>query len=115
LALAIIVCFSGGIIISPKLKDNPPWKANLYPNVLISSRNAAVSGTLVTFSISPIMSLRDFFVKTSLINPATAGTFSLNKTLPTVVSIICFTNSLLSFKSSVLTLIKAFKSTLFSL
>ena len=76
------------MIISPKLKDKPPWNANLYPRVFISSKNAAVSGTLVTFNISPIISRKDFFVRTSLIYPATAGTFSLNKTLPTVVSII---------------------------
>ena len=40
-AAEIIVCFSGGIIISPKLNDNPPLNAKLYPKDLISSRNAA--------------------------------------------------------------------------
>ena len=77
LAASIIDCFSGGIIISPKLNDNPPLNAKLYPKVLISSKKAAVSGTLVTFKISPIISLKDFLVNTSLIYPAAAGTFSL--------------------------------------
>ena len=40
------------MIISPKLNDNPPLKAKLYPKDLISSRKAAVSGTEVTFKIS---------------------------------------------------------------
>ena len=88
LALAIISCFSGGIIISPKLKDNPPSNANENPIDFILSKNSAVSGTLVNFKILPIISRRDFLVKTSFINPAFSGTTWLNNTLPTVVSII---------------------------
>ena len=88
LAFEIISCFSGGIIISPKLNDNPPSKANENPIDLILSKNSAVSGTLVIFKIFPIISLSDFLVRTSLIKPAFSGTTWLNKTLPTVVSII---------------------------
>jgi len=65
----------------------------LYPKVLISSRKAAVSATLVTFNTLPIISRKDFLVNTSLMYPAFAGTVSLNKTLPVVVSIIFLTNS----------------------
>ena len=80
--------FSGGIIISPKLKDNPPLKAKPYPIDLILSKKSAVSGTLVTLSISPIISRRFFLVKTTLKKPAASGTTSLNNTRPTVVSMI---------------------------
>ena len=83
--------------------------------VLISSRNSAVSGTLVIFKISPIISRRDFFVSTSFIKPALSGTFSLKRTRPTVVSIILSTRLFSESKSFVLTFIVAFKSTLFSL
>ena len=76
------------MIISPKLKESPPLKAKPYPIPLILSKNSAVSGTLVTFKISPIISLRFFLVKTTLKKPACSGTTSLNKTRPTVVSII---------------------------
>ena len=115
LAASIIPCFSSGIMISPKLNDNPPWKANLYPKLLISSRKAAVSGTLVTFKILPMISRNDFLFNTWLIYPAASGTFSLKSTRPTVVSMIWFTNSPSSLKSLVLTLIDAFKSTRCSL
>ncbi len=68
-------CFSGGMMISPKLNDKPPWNANLNPKSLIESRKSAVSGTDVYFKILPIISLNDFLVRTSLINPAACGTF----------------------------------------
>ena len=110
-----MLCFSAGIIISPKLNDRPPWKANLYPKSLISSRNSAVSGTEVTLRILPIISRNDFLVNTWLIYPAAAGTFSLNNTRPTVVEIICGANFPSSLKSKVLTFIDAFNSTFFSL
>ena len=114
-ALAIISCFSGGIIISPKLNDKPPSNAKENPIDLILSKNSAVSGTLVNFKISPIISRNDFFVNTSLIKPAFSGTTWLNKTLPTVVSIILKTKLPDSSKSFALILIIAFKSTLSSL
>ena len=107
--------FSGGIIISPKLNDKPPLNANPYPIAFILSRNSAVSGTLVTLRISPIISRRFFFVNTILKKPAFSGTTSLNKTLPTVVSIILYSNSLISLKTFALILIIALRSTLFSL
>ena len=115
LALAIISCFSGGIIISPKLNDKPPSNAKENPIDLILSKNSAVSGTLVNFKISPIISRNDFFVNTSLIKPAFSGTTWLNKTRPTVVSIILKTKFPDSSKSFALILITAFKSTLSSL
>ena len=52
---------------SPKLNDKPPLKAKVNPISLILSRKSAVSGTLVNFKILPIISLSDFFVKTSFI------------------------------------------------
>ena len=65
-AESIIVCFSFGMIISPKLKDKPPLNAKVNPISLILSRKSAVSGTLVSLRILPIISLKDFFVSTSL-------------------------------------------------
>ena len=64
LAESIILCFSSGIIMSPKLNESPPLKAKVNPISLILSRNSAVSGTLVNFKILPIISLRDFLVRT---------------------------------------------------
>ena len=59
---------------------------------------------LVTLRIFPIIPLKFFFVKTSFINPAFSGTTSLNKILPTVVSIILKTKSPLESKSLALIL-----------
>ena len=47
--------------------------------------------------------------------PAASGTFSLNKTLPTVVSTILSTKLFFESKSFVLTFMVAFKFTFFSL
>ena len=102
-------------MISPKLKDKPPLNAKVNPISLILSRNSAVSGILVNFKILPMIPLKDFLLRTWLIKPAFSGTTSLNKTRPTVVWIILYSISPCSFKSLVLTLIDAFKSTLFSL
>ncbi len=55
---------------------------------LILSKNSAVSGTLVTFRMSPIISRKFFLVRTTLKYPAASGTTSLNNTRPTVVSMI---------------------------
>ena len=74
-------------MISPKLKDSPPLNAKPYPIALILSKNSAVSGTLVTFKISPMISRKFFLVNTTLKNPAASGTTSLNNTRPTVDSI----------------------------
>ncbi len=52
---------------SPKLKDNPPWNANLYPMFLISSKNFPVDGMSVAFKIPPMIPRSDFLVSTSLI------------------------------------------------
>ena len=100
---------------SPKLNESPPLKAKVNPISLILSRNSAVSGTLVNFKILPIISLKDFFVRTWFMYPAFSGTTSLNKTLPTVVSINLISNSSFLFKSLALTLIDAFRSALPSL
>ena len=102
-------------MISPKLNDKPPLNAKENPISLILSRNSAVSGTLVFLRILPIIPRRAFLLRTLLIYPAFSGTTSLNRTLPTVVSISLVSNSPESFKSLTLTLIAAFKSTLFSL
>ena len=115
LASEIIFCFSFGIMISPNENESPPWKANLYPIDLISSKNSAVRGILVAFNTSPMISLRDFFVNTVFIKPASIGTTSLNNTRPTVVSINFVTIFPFSSKSLVRTLIEAFKCTFFSL
>ena len=81
----------------------------------ILSKNSAVSGTLVTFKILPIISRNDFFVKTSLMKPAFSGTTWLNNTLPTVVSIILKISFPDLSKSFALILIIAFNSTTSSL
>ena len=59
-----MLTFSSGIIISPKLKDNPPLKAKVNPISLILSKKSAVSGTLDILSISPIIPLNDFLFNT---------------------------------------------------
>ena len=114
-ASSIKETFSEGIIISPKLKDSPPLKANPYPIFLILSKKSAVSGTLVSFNIFPMISLKFFFVKTSLKKPAFFGTTSLKRTLPTVVSIIEDFLVLCTVGFSTFMFIMAFKSTFFSL
>ena len=67
LAAPIILIFSPGIMMSPRLNDRPPRKAKPNPISLILSKNSAVSGTLVNFNILPIISRKDFLVNTSFI------------------------------------------------
>ena len=56
-----------GTIKSFTLKLKPPLNAIRNPSVLISSRNLAVLGTLVILMISPMISLKFFFVNNALI------------------------------------------------
>ena len=69
---------------------------------LILSKKSDVSGTLVKLRISPMISLKFFFVRTTLKNLALLGTTSLNKTRPTVVLIIFELLLALSSKSFIL-------------